>query len=1202
MIEFITENFQYFIYVLGLAIFILTIIVLFQNRGLRKGLKAPAEFPHGRFIRTVFDNTPLSVLVVDRAGQIVEINHSMVHLTGYERSELVHQSIEKIIPAFDPEQLNQTTPSPFSRDAELLLQSGEKLPYLFYFTPFAFENNHYLTVLVRNPKDLNAVEANSRRALDVIQSRMDELSTIRRVSESLNQATTLRGALSPVLETIRSITKSSSVWLFLPEEAALTCQRIDYDPMHGDSQLIFSREDGCTSACIASLLSGELETLQVIVACDCIKPTAETTEGQSHYALPLYLGKKPIGVVNFIEDSRHPITENKLDLLHTICDSLSVAIERVRLFNTEHEQRKLAETLTDIGRNLTKTLDLTEVLDLLLDQVSRLVPYDGGNIMLINDDIASISRVRGYKNISEEDLQKLLSTKFLLKSTRNLEKLVTELQPQIIPDVNNDPHWVRVVVTQNYHSWLGAPVVIDGKTELIFSLDKLEPDFYTPRHAELLTTFCAQAALAIKNARLYSRELRRIQELDALQATLTGINSELDLTLLLKQIVNQAITLLNADLGELALYEPENDILRVKVSENMDKNYIGLPVQLGEGLMGLVAKTLIPQVVSDYQHREGMMPQFKDLIPHSSLAVPMVAGKELFGVIVIGDKNVNRVFNKEDIRLLESFAQQAIIAIQNAHLFEDAKKRAEEAEKLSRAGSLVTATLDQKEAIERILEQLAFVVPYDSASVLLKQVGKLVIVGGHGFTEANPVLGMSFELDRTNPGAIVFLENKPLIVNNIMEEFPSFPQIPQSQHTIRSWLGAPLTIKGQPIGILSLDAHEINQFTPEQSRLVSAFADQVSIALENARLYSEEVNSAARFKTLYEFGQTIITKIKPEEIYSEIYAAVKKLVKTEYFSIALVDREKGLINDVFIIDREVPVELETRNIELGLFGKVIREGKPLLFHSFSMEQVNQTGAVVVGEAETEKEEISQSIVIVPLRSSSGVIGVLSAQSYNPDMYDEGDMEALELLASNVAVAVENARLFNKIQSMAITDDLTELYNRRKFYEVAVAEFERSRRYARPLSVIMFDIDHFKKVNDTYGHAIGDQVLQGLGNLAKTSLRTVDILARYGGEEFVIMLPETSVDEALQTAERLRLSTANATLPTRVGNMSITISLGVVSLDDNCRNLEELLDRSDQSMYASKRTGRNKVSNWRPEYSVQLPGTGPLPTIKPNQYM
>jgi diguanylate cyclase (GGDEF)-like protein/PAS domain S-box-containing protein len=1199
LIEFISANYHLLTTGIGLVMFLLALYLLISYR--RKAA-VKIEFKT-RFFHSILDASPQSILVIDQTGKIIEVNRSIEQLTSYNRAELLHGSISKIAPAFDIEKLKQSPPSPLSNDIELVMKSGERLPYLLFLTPFAFEDRSYFTVLIRNPKDLNAIEVSSRRALDVIQSRMDELSTIRRVTESLNQATTLRGALSSVMETIRSITKSPYVWLFLPDEASASCQRIDYDPMNNSSPMAISYCNGSAPVCVATLLSGELGTAQVVEGCDCILKDLNGSTTSSHYALPLYLGKKPIGVLNFIESTQHPITENKLDLLHTICDSLSIALERVRLFNTEHEQRKLAETLRDIGTNLTKSLDLAEVLDLLLDQLKRLIPYDGGHILGISEDTAFIERIRGYEAVSKDEIEEFKSTSFPLATTHNLKQIAIDKKSKSIPDVSKDPDWVSGIVSKHYHSWLGAPVVVDGKAEVIFSLHKEETDFYSPRHAELLTAFCGQAALAIKNARLYSRELRRIQELDGLQATLTGINSELDLNMLLKEIITRAITLLNGSMGELGLYEPENDGIRIAVSESLDKDYRGLLVKLGQGTMGQVAQTLKPLIISDYSHWENALTDYKNLPANSVLAIPMVAGNELYGVIGIGDNNVNRRFSKDDIRLLESFAQQAIIAIQNARLFADAKKRAEEAEILSRAGALVTATLDQKEAIERILEQLAFVVPYDSASVLLKQGEKLVVVGGHGFSDPSPVLGLSYELDSKNPGAVVFLENKPLVVNNLMEAFSTFPQIPQSEHEIRSWLGAPLTIKGKPIGILSLDAHELNNFNEEHSRLVTSFADQVSIALENARLYTEEVQSAARFKTLYEFGQTIITKIKLEEMYPEIFAAVKKLMRTEYFSIALVDREKQMINDVFIMDREQSVELESRGIGKGLFGKVISEGKPLLFHSFTMEQVETTGAIVVGEIdEGDEEEISQSILIVPLRSSAGVIGVLSAQSYTRDMYDETDMEALELLASNVAVAIENARLFTKIQSMAITDDLTTLFNRRKFYELAVQEFERSRRYGRPLSVIMLDIDHFKRVNDTYGHSVGDQVLQGLAALAKTSLRQVDILARYGGEEFVVLLPETDIEEAVQTAERLRTEAADATIPTRVGNMSITISLGVVTLDDTCRTLEELLDRSDQAMYASKRTGRNKVSNWKPEYSVKLPGTGPLPVIKPNLYL
>ena len=409
-----------------------------------------------------------------------------------------------------------------------------------------------------------------------------------------------------------------------------------------------------------------------------------------------------------------------------------------------------------------------------------------------------------------------------------------------------------------------------------------------------------------------------------------------------------------------------------------------------------------------------------------------------------------------------------------------------------------------------------------------------------------------------------------------------------------------LNFKGHPIGILSLDAHETNKFNEEHSRLVSAFADQVSIALENARLYTEEVESANRFKTLYELSQVISANLNLEEMYPAIFQAVSKMMRTEFFSIALVDRENGVIRDVFMIDREQPVELGFRGINEGLFAQVIKEGKPRIYNSFDASAISDTGAVLIGDME--EDEISQSLLIVPLKTSSGTLGVLSAQSYTPDMYSSEDLETLELLAANVSIAIENAQLFDKVQSMAITDPLTGLSNRRKFYENASLEFDQSRRYDRPLSVIMMDIDHFKRVNDTYGHAVGDQVLQGLAQLVKSNLRQVDFLARYGGEEFVIMMPETGLEEAMMIAERLRQNTAEATLPTRAGNMVITISLGVVKLEDDCRNLEELLDRSDQAMYVSKRTGRNKVTSWKPEHSARLPGTGPLPTIKPNQYI
>ena len=218
---------------------------------------------------------------------------------------------------------------------------------------------------------------------------------------------------------------------------------------------------------------------------------------------------------------------------------------------------------------------------------------------------------------------------------------------------------------------------------------------------------------------------------------------------------------------------------------------------------------------------------------------------------------------------------------------------------------------------------------------------------------------------------------------------------------------------------------------------------------------------------------------------------------------------------------------------------------------------------------------------MPLRLGKNIRGIISTQSYNANAYSEEDKETLELLAAHAVIALENAQLFREVQELAITDSLTKVFNRRRFFELADQEFERSRRYSRPLSFIMMDIDHFKRVNDSLGHAAGDQALEKLAELCQNALREVDIFARYGCEEFVIMLPETTSGEAQLTAERIRQLIARTPIEINSHSLNITLSFGVVELYPTCRNTEELLDRSDQALYRSKRTGRNRVTIWNP---------------------
>jgi diguanylate cyclase (GGDEF)-like protein len=214
---------------------------------------------------------------------------------------------------------------------------------------------------------------------------------------------------------------------------------------------------------------------------------------------------------------------------------------------------------------------------------------------------------------------------------------------------------------------------------------------------------------------------------------------------------------------------------------------------------------------------------------------------------------------------------------------------------------------------------------------------------------------------------------------------------------------------------------------------------------------------------------------------------------------------------------------------------------------------------------------------VPLLVHGRAIGLLAIDSKESHHFTPDDIELVMAFAGQVAVAIENARLFDEVQQLAITDSLTGLHNRRHFLYLAQTEFERARRYKRHLSAMVFDIDHFKTVNDTYGHPIGDKVLRAIADLCREQLREADPIGRYGGEEFVAIIVEANGGTAFSVGERLRASVEKIVIPSADGDVRVTVSVGIAEQDEGTPNLETLIARADQAMYVSKHKGRNRVS-------------------------
>lgn len=197
-----------------------------------------------------------------------------------------------------------------------------------------------------------------------------------------------------------------------------------------------------------------------------------------------------------------------------------------------------------------------------------------------------------------------------------------------------------------------------------------------------------------------------------------------------------------------------------------------------------------------------------------------------------------------------------------------------------------------------------------------------------------------------------------------------------------------------------------------------------------------------------------------------------------------------------------------------------------------------------------------------------------------ELYDQMTAMNNELVTLQRDLARKNAeleRLNAEVKRLAVMDDLTHLYNRRGFFELGRQELIRARRFGKPLGAILIDIDHFKRCNDSHGHAVGDAVLREVAARCNQQLREVDVIGRYGGEEFVILLPETGLTGAVITAERLRQHVAARPIPTECGPFHVTISLGVAELNGAMSDLEALLGPADQALYEAKAAGRNRVA-------------------------
>jgi diguanylate cyclase (GGDEF)-like protein len=400
-------------------------------------------------------------------------------------------------------------------------------------------------------------------------------------------------------------------------------------------------------------------------------------------------------------------------------------------------------------------------------------------------------------------------------------------------------------------------------------------------------------------------------------------------------------------------------------------------------------------------------------------------------------------------------------------------------------------------------------------------------------------------------------------------------------------LWMPLVMRREVIGLLALGPLADRRPLAATDRyFLSQIASHAAVCINTCRLYAQRQKekegldkTLQNLSLLYNIGKAINYISDLKKLLQYILSQAIEITAAEKGSIMLYDMETDRLNirvlagiaDTAYQERVNNNEVRCRSFRPGegIAGRVFLTARPLVVNDTREDEL------FVGS----DSSFVRSIACIPMVIYSETIGVINlTNKRHAAGFTEQDVHMLKAVADQAAVAVNKAQLWD----MAVTDSLTGLYVRRYFMVKLQEEIHRAERYNKVLSVIMADLDHFKAVNDTYGHPAGDRVLEAVGKYLRKSIRDVDILARYGGEEFVFLLPDTDKDAAFCLAERLR---AGLELLPVNGLQTPTLSLGIASYPSDATRLDEIIRLADAALYEAKQAGRNVTIRYSPLITV-----------------
>lgn len=323
----------------------------------------------------------------------------------------------------------------------------------------------------------------------------------------------------------------------------------------------------------------------------------------------------------------------------------------------------------------------------------------------------------------------------------------------------------------------------------------------------------------------------------------------------------------------------------------------------------------------------------------------------------------------------------------------------------------------------------------------------------------------------------------------------------------------------------------------------------------------------------HDVAKALTSSLNLDSILQTIMEKMAEYFRPDTWSLLMVDEPKEeMYFAIAVGDAAETLKSVRLKVGEGIAGWVAKHGESLIVPDV---YTDPRFAKRIDEMTQWK---TRSIICIPLKSKHRVLGVIQLINVPMEEFSESELYFLQSLCDYAAIAIDNARAVERIQELTITDDCTGLYNARHLYKTLEAEVYRSARFGYEFTVLFIDLDHFKMVNDTYGHLVGSKLLAEVGYTIKAHLRLIDFAFRYGGDEFVVLLPQTNKEQALTVARRLLDVFRNSAFLKDDNNLRLNVraSLGVASYPEDARSAHEIIRQADEMMYLVKNTSRDNI--------------------------